>query len=66
MWNLSESDKKYYDRKAIQDEKRDKALNLAKARGDAFNKWLSDGNVLTKKTEPEFKALMKLTDKLNK
>lgn len=66
MWNLSESDRKYYDRQALRDKQKNKALNLARARGDAAKKWLEDGNVLTKETQPEFNALMKLTDKLNK
>ena len=66
MWNLSESDKRHYDRQALINKKKNKALNLAKARGDAFKKWLEDGNVLTKETQPEFNALMKLTNKLNK
>ena len=66
MWNLSESDKRYLDKIALKDKKKNKALNLAKARASASEKWFSEGNVLTKETQKEFNALMKLTDKLNK
>ena len=62
MWNMTESDRKYYERKARQDEKRNKALAKAKARGLAAEKWLKE-NKLTPQTKPEFDKLMKDTDR---
>ena len=58
---MTESDKIYYERKVRQDEKRNKALAKAKARGEAAKKWLKE-NKLTPKTKPEFDKLMKDTD----
>ena len=62
MWNMSESDRKYYERKARQDEKRNKALKMAKARGEAAEQWMKT-NTLTKETQAEFNKLMKDTDR---
>jgi len=62
MWNMSESDRKDYERKARQDERRNKALAKARARGKVAEKWF-ENNVLTPQTKPEFDKLMKDTDR---
>ena len=62
MWNMSESDRKYYERKARQDDKRNRASKMAKARGEAATEWMKT-NKLTKETNAEFNKLMKETDK---
>ncbi len=59
---MNESDRKYYERISIQDEKRKTALEKARKRGDAAAKWLAI-NKLTPETKPEFDRLMKETDK---
>lgn len=60
---MTEADKRYYDRKAIADEKRNKALAKANKRGEAAKEWFAAGNKLTKETQAEFNALMKKVDK---
>lgn len=65
MWNMSESDKRYYDRLAAHEEKRKRALKKAKARGEAAKKWFDAGNKLTPETKREFDALMKKVIKEN-
>lgn len=60
---MTEADKRYYERMAIADERRKRALDKARNRGDAAAKWFADGNKLTKETKPEFDALMRRTDK---
>jgi hypothetical protein len=62
MWNMNESDRKYYERKARQDDKRNKSLAKAKARGEAAVEWYKT-NTLTKETKPIFDKLMKDTDR---
>ena len=62
MWNMSDSDKRYYDNQERRDKKRKNALDMAKARGEAAEKWFKD-NTLTKESQPEFNMLMKQTDK---
>ncbi len=62
MWNMSESDKRYYGRKSAHDEKRNRALAKARNRGDAAAKWLLT-NILTRETQPEFNRVMKQADK---
>lgn len=63
MWGINnESDRRYYERKARQDEKRNRASKMAKARGEAAENWFKT-NKLTKETQSEFNKLMKETDK---
>ena len=44
------------------DDKRTKAIAIAKARGDAATEWFKT-NKLTRETQPEFNALMKSINK---
>jgi hypothetical protein len=59
---MTESDRKYYQRKEWQDKKKKKALEKARRRGEAATKWV-ETNKLTAETKPEFDKLMKTTDK---
>ena len=59
---MTKSDKKYYESKARQDDKKNIASKMAKARGDAAVKWMKT-NILTKETQAEFNRLMKKTDR---
>ena len=59
---MTESDEKYYTRRAQHDEKRNNALAKARKRGEVATEWFKT-NKLTSKTEAEFKKLMKDTDK---
>ena len=47
---------------AKDDERRRKAVEKARKRGDAATEWLKT-NKLTKETQPEFNALMKSIDR---
>lgn len=64
MWGLSDTDKRHIDRQIRRDAKQQRALKMAKARGNAAKDWLSK-NKLTPKTKPEFDALMKKTNNEN-
>ena len=61
---MNKLDRKYYDYKDRQDEKRNKALLKARKRGEAAAKWLKT-NKLTQETKPEFDRLMKEANKLS-
>lgn len=61
MWGLSDTDKRHIDRQIRRDEKQQRTLKMAKARGNAAEAWFNK-NKLTPETKPEFDALMKKTD----
>ena len=61
MWNMSESDKRYYERQEWRESKKNKVLSKAKKRGDAAKEWLKT-NKLTPETKPDFDKLMRDVD----
>lgn len=63
MWNQSESDKKYYERRDAYEAKRKISLSKAENRGKVAVEWFNAGNKLTQETQPEFNALMGKADK---
>jgi len=62
MWNQSESDKRYYERKEQENIKHRRALSKAAYRGEASVEWHKN-NSLTAATLPEFQKAMKQADK---
>lgn len=61
MWNQSESDRKYYERKEQANIKHRNALSKAANRGNASVEWHKN-NKLTAATLPDFKKAMKKAD----
>jgi len=59
---MTESDKKYYEARAREDDKRKRSLSKANYRGEASVEWHKT-NTLTPETLPEFKKAMKKADK---
>jgi len=62
MWNLSESDKRYYERKEQEEKKQKRALSKAENRGIASIEWHKT-NVLNASTLADFQKAMKKADK---
>jgi hypothetical protein len=62
MWNITESDKKYYEAREHENAKRAKALSKAAYRGEKSVEWHKT-NQLTPVTLPDFKKAMKKADK---
>jgi len=62
MWNLTEEDKRYYERKEQEDIKHRRALSKAAYRGEVSVEWHKT-NKLTAKTFPFFKEVIKEADK---
>lgn len=58
---MSDADRIYYERKARQEERHNKAVNKAKKRGEVAAEWFKT-NKLTPDTKKEFDKLMKDTD----
>lgn len=59
---MTESDKKYYERKEQQDAHREKVLSKTRARGNAAVEWFKT-NKLTPSTKPEFDKEMRRVDR---
>lgn len=62
MWNITEADKKYYERREQEETKHRRALSKAAYRGEVSVEWHKH-NTLTAATLPEFKKAMKKADK---
>ena len=62
MWNTTEADKKYYERREQEEIKHRRALSKAGHRGEVSVEW-HKSNTLTATTLPEFKKVMKQADK---
>lgn len=65
MWNQSESDKKYYEARARETERHNKALEKARIRGEASVEWHKH-NILTAETLEDFKKFIKNAEKCTK
>ena len=55
-------DKKYYAQKEEHEAKVQRAVDKARNRGSMMKMWLQAGNKLTKETQAEFNAVMKMAD----
>lgn len=62
MWNQSEADKRYYERREQEEIKHRKAISKADHRGAASVEWHKT-NKLTPETLPAFKKAMKQADR---